>query len=56
MNWGDATSYLGYYIGVLATEYYLLQQNGQRTDSVKHELFFAFGNFIGNIHIFRFLV
>jgi len=41
MKWGDASSYLGYYIGVLASEYYLLQQNGQSTATVKHELFCA---------------
>lgn len=41
MNVGDATATLGYYIGVLATEYYLLQQNNQNTDIVKHELFCA---------------
>lgn len=38
---GDATSTLGYYIAMLATEYYLLSQNNQSTDSVKHELFCA---------------
>lgn len=38
---GDGTATLGYYLGVLATEYYLLKQNGQKTDSVRHELFCA---------------
>ncbi len=41
LNIGDGTSTLGYYIGLLATEYYLLQQNNQNTDKVKHELFCA---------------
>lgn len=38
---GDGTGTLGYYIGVLATEYKLLQANNQNTDIVKHELFCA---------------
>lgn len=38
---GDATGTLGYYIALLATEYYLLKQNGQNTDKTKHELFCA---------------
>jgi len=38
---GDGTSYLGYYIAALATEYHLLRQNNQNTDKVKHELFCA---------------
>lgn len=42
---GDGTSTLGYYIATLATEYYLLKQNGQRTDSVRHELFCALNAF-----------
>jgi hypothetical protein len=41
MDWGDASSYLGYYIGTLAMEYYLLQQNNQNTAKVSHELFCA---------------
>jgi hypothetical protein len=38
---GDGTSILGYYIAMLATEYYLLAQNSQNTNTVKHELFCA---------------
>ncbi len=38
---GDASAYHGYYIGVLAMEYKLLQANNQSTDKVKHELFCA---------------
>lgn len=38
---GDAISGLGVYIGVLATQYALLVQNNQNTDSVRHELFCA---------------
>lgn len=38
---GDATSMLGYYIGILATEYYLLINNNKSTDKIKHELFCA---------------
>jgi|GEM_PF-1493855 len=40
-QWGDAMGELGYYIGVLATEYKLLELNGQETDSVRLELFYA---------------
>jgi hypothetical protein len=32
MSWGDATSYHGFYLGVLATEYKLLDIYGQDTD------------------------
>ncbi len=38
---GDLISELGIYIGVLATEYKLLKNNNQNTDSVKHELYCA---------------
>jgi len=38
-NWGDALGETGYYIGVLATEYELLNRNGQETDSVLWELY-----------------
>lgn len=38
---GDQTCNLGHYIGLLATEHYLLAQNGQPTDSVRRELYFA---------------
>ncbi len=38
---GDGTSTLGYYIGVLATEYHLLAASHQDTSKVRHELFCA---------------
>lgn len=38
---GDLISELGVYLGVLATEYRLLKNNYQNTDSVKHELYCA---------------
>lgn len=41
LAWGDATSYLGYYIAILATEFKLLDYNGQDTRKIKHELFCA---------------
>ncbi len=41
LTWGDATSGLGYYIAILATEYKLLSINNQSTTKVKHELFCA---------------
>ncbi|SHG73779.1 hypothetical protein SAMN04488109_1623 [Chryseolinea serpens] len=41
MDWGDATSYLGWYIGVLATEYKLLTDNNQSTEATKRELYYA---------------
>ena len=37
-KYSDGSSWVGYYLGVLATEYYLLKQNNQPTDSVRHEL------------------
>ncbi len=42
-KWGDAMSDLGYYIGVLATEYKLLIDNGQSqsADSTIKELYYA---------------
>ena len=42
-KWGDSMGDLGYYIGVLATEYYLLSQNSQpqKTDSTLKELYYA---------------
>jgi len=33
VDWGQPGKHDGYYIGVLATEYYLLEQNGQDTDA-----------------------
>jgi hypothetical protein len=38
---GDQTCGLGHYIAMLATEYALLAQNHQRTDSVTRELYYA---------------
>lgn len=40
-KWGDCTINLGHYIGVLATEYALLSEQGQPTDTTKQELFYA---------------
>jgi hypothetical protein len=40
-KWGDAMSELGYYIGILAMEHYLLDLNHQETDSVRYELYCA---------------
>ncbi len=42
-KWGDAMGDLGYYIGVLATEYALLQLNSQSPDTVIKELYYALG-------------
>jgi hypothetical protein len=41
ISWADGTSRLGYYLGVLATEYKLLSQNGQSTSKVLEELYYA---------------
>jgi hypothetical protein len=41
LHWGDATLYLGWYMGVLATEYKLLTNSGQSTENTKRELYFA---------------
>lgn len=41
LSWGDAPMNLGYYIGVLATEYKILSDNGEPTDSVLQELYYA---------------
>lgn len=41
IRWGEAPVYLGYYIGVLATEYRLLKDNGQNTDHTLTELYYA---------------
>ncbi len=38
---GDAIASIGMHIAFLATEYALLKNNNQKTDSVKHELFCA---------------
>ncbi len=39
--WSDVGRNMGYYIGTLATEYYLLYQNGQNTNETAMELFYA---------------
>lgn len=41
MKWGDQTISLGMYIGVLATEYRLLKNNGQPVDTTVEELYYA---------------
>ncbi len=41
IHFGDGTSFLGYYIGVLATEYQLLVNSGQSTDRTLDELYKA---------------
>lgn len=41
MRWGEGTVYLGYYTGVLATEYRLLKDNGQSTDQTCTELYYS---------------
>src|SRR4051812_16022744 len=38
---GDATSILGNYLALLSTELFLLRNNEQNTDRVRHELFCA---------------
>jgi len=38
LKWGDATSHMGYYIAVLATEYALLKQSGQNYVGTVNEL------------------
>lgn len=41
IQWADATVDLGWYIGVLATEYQLLLAGGQPTEKTRQELFYA---------------
>jgi hypothetical protein len=41
IRWGESPVYLGYYMGVLATEYKLLHDNGQNTDQTLTELYYA---------------
>ncbi|MBI3510555.1 MAG: T9SS type A sorting domain-containing protein [Bacteroidetes bacterium] len=41
LYWGETPVYLGYYLGVLATEYRLLKDNGQNTDRTLTELYYA---------------
>jgi hypothetical protein len=40
-NWGDGTTYLGWYIGVLSTELRLLYNNQQNYSNTQYELFCA---------------
>ena len=40
-NWGDATTHLGGYIAVLATEYRLLKDQGLNTSYTEEELYYA---------------
>jgi len=41
LYWGETPKYLGWYIGVLATEYRLLKNNNQSTDRTLYELYCA---------------
>lgn len=41
LDFGDGTIYLGWYIGVLATEVYLLQNSGQDYTETSRELYYA---------------
>lgn len=41
IEWGDGTTYLGYYIAVLATEYNLLIRDGKPVDQTLEELYNA---------------
>jgi hypothetical protein len=41
LHFGDAPVYIGYYIGVLATEYSLLKTSGANTDQTLTELYYA---------------
>lgn len=41
LDWGEGPVYLGYYIGVLATEYRLLKDNNQNTDRTLTQLYYA---------------
>ncbi|TND10414.1 MAG: hypothetical protein FD123_56 [Bacteroidetes bacterium] len=45
LAWDDETIELGYYIGMLATEYRLLQVNGQNTATAAKELYYALETF-----------
>lgn len=60
-QWGDPLTLLAPYIGVLATEHFLLNQNHQSTDKVDFELFcalnalnrldfFAEGHYVGGVN------
>jgi hypothetical protein len=41
LHWGDATLYLGWYLGVLSTEYHLLKTNNRETTEIAEELWYA---------------
>lgn len=41
LSWSDQGRFLGYYIGTLASEYYLLYNNHQNTNETAMELFYA---------------
>ncbi len=41
LNWGDSAVRLGWYISALAGEYRILYDNGESTDSVARELYYA---------------
>ncbi len=41
MGWGDATSWLGMYYAILASEYKLLVQDGKPTQGTLNELYYA---------------
>jgi len=49
LNFGQQSAYLGDYIGVLATEYYLLNQNGQDVNQTLLELYYAMQTYIENM-------
>ncbi len=41
LKWSESLVQLGYYLGVLATEYHLLKKNNQNTDQTLTELYYA---------------
>jgi len=41
LDWGETPRYMGWYLGVLATEYRLLQNNGQSVERTLTELYYA---------------
>lgn len=45
VDWGDGTIFLGWYLGVLGTEYKLLRNAGERSDSTLRELYLALNAF-----------
>jgi len=46
IDYGQPMTYFGYYLGVLATEWYLLNQNGQYSDNTLTELNNALDSYI----------